>query len=442
VKIVQAVGWYAPESLGGTEIYVAALARHLHAAGHEVTVAAPQAGIAGLRRYEHEGIPVLRYPIPERPGRAEAQGELPARGSELFHAWLREEKPDRVHFHTFVTGLGLFELGAARAAGARTVVTTHSSSLGYLCQRGTLMRWGSEPCDGIALPAKCAACALEQRGLPRAAAAALGRLPPAFSRWARPLPGPLGTALALPDLIVRNLGRERALIDAADRFVLLTAWALEAVAGNGFPRAKLALNRLGHALPDARRKPGPDERPTAPPVRLGYLGRFDPIKGLEVLVRAAVSLPAAVPFRLELHGPAGGDAERAFRARLEALAAGDPRIAFHPPTPPAGIADLLAGWDALVCPALCYEGGPTVAIEAQAVGTPVIGSAIGGLAELVRHDRDGRLLPPGDAAALAATIRELAEDPAGTVDAWRRRPPAARTMAEVARDYLELYGAL
>ena len=43
MKIAHAVGWYYPESLGGTEVYVAGLCRRLRRAGHEVCVAVPEA---------------------------------------------------------------------------------------------------------------------------------------------------------------------------------------------------------------------------------------------------------------------------------------------------------------------------------------------------------------------------------------------------------------
>ena len=105
MKIVQAVGWFYPESWGGTEIYVAGLARRLRAAGHDVSVAAPDTAHAGERRYEHEGLPVYRYPIPEHPTRAEAQGAVVVRGAGAFHEWLNAARPDIVHVHTFVTGL-------------------------------------------------------------------------------------------------------------------------------------------------------------------------------------------------------------------------------------------------------------------------------------------------------------------------------------------------
>ncbi len=85
MKIVQAVGWYYPDSLGGTEVYVAGLCRRLRESGQEVLVAAPDPGAAAERRYEHDGVPVYRYPIPSAPTREECQGETPVRGTERFH---------------------------------------------------------------------------------------------------------------------------------------------------------------------------------------------------------------------------------------------------------------------------------------------------------------------------------------------------------------------
>jgi glycosyltransferase involved in cell wall biosynthesis len=105
----------------------------------------------------------------------------------------------------------------------------------------------------------------------------------------------------------------------------------------------------------------------------------------------------------------------------------------------AGTHDVLAGYDVLCCPSVCAEGGPTAAIEAHAVGTPVIGTRIGGLAELVTDGVNGRLVPPGDWRALASALADLARDPAGTVDRWRLALPRARTMDEIAADYEALY---
>ena len=439
MKIVQAVGWYHPDSLGGTEVYVAGLCRRLRESGQEVLVAAPDPGGVAERRYEHDGVPVYRYPIPSAPTREECQGETPVRGAARFHRWLAQERPDVVHAHTFVTGLGLAELRAARFAGARVIVTTHSASLGWICQRGTMMRLGQRLCDGLCRSAKCAACALQHRGMPIPLAAALGAVPPVLARAARRLPGRLGTALSMVDVIEGNQARQAEMIHTVDRFVLLTAWALETAVANGAPRAKLALNRLGLSQSKIVPKPGPDEAPTSLPVRVGYLGRFEALKGVHDLARAARALPAALPIRVELRGPVATMAERRCVAELQALVRHDPRVTFAPAVSHEAAADIIAGYDVLCCPSLAVEGGPTVAIEAHAVGTPVIGTRAGGLAELVSDGINGRLVRPGSWRELAAVLTDVAAAPAVTIDRWRRALPPARTMDQIATDYLEMY---
>jgi len=441
MKIVQAVGWYHPDSLGGTEVYVAGLCRRLREGGQEVLVAAPDPGGLAERRYEHDGVPVYRYPIPAAPTREECQGQIPVRGAERFHRWLGAERPDVVHAHTFVTGLGLGELRAAKSAGARVIVTTHSASLGWICQRGTMMRWGERLCDGLCRPAKCAACALQHRGMPMPLAVAVGSVPPRIARGARRLPGRLGSALSMSDVIAQNQLRQTEMLDTVDRFVLLTAWALETAVANGAPRAKLALNRLGLSQSKIMPKPGPDEAPTGSPVTVGYLGRFEALKGVHDLARAASSLPPALPIRIEFRGPVRTMAERRCVGELQALVKGDPRVTFAPAVSPEEATDIVAAYDLLCCPSLAVEGGPTVAIEAHAVGTPVIGTRAGGLAELVSDGVNGRLVPPGSWRELAGVLADIAAAPIASIDRWRRALPPARTMDQIATDYLEVYAA-
>jgi glycosyltransferase involved in cell wall biosynthesis len=88
------------------------------------------------------------------------------------------------------------------------------------------------------------------------------------------------------------------------------------------------------------------------------------------------------------------------------------------------------------------EGGPTVAIEAHAVGTPVIGTRIGAMPEIITDGVNGRLVPPGDWCALARVLQEVATNPAETIDRWRLSLPQARSMDQVTADYLSLYARL
>jgi glycosyltransferase involved in cell wall biosynthesis len=440
MKIVQAVGWYFPDSLGGTEVYVAALARQLRARGADVAIAAPDPGARTPRRYEHEGCEVFRYPIPASPTREEAQGVVAARGSEYFHRWLAQSGADVAHFHTFVTGLGLFEIAAAKRAGSRVVATTHSSSLGFLCQRGTLMWRGQSLCDGIVTGPRCAACELEHRGAPPAAAAVLSRIPPSLGRTARAVPGRVGTALTMTDLIAVNQQHQRRMLDQVDAFVVLTQRGAEIVLANGAPAAKVVINRLGIAG-----APAPHTSSTSEPrsddhvVRVGYVGRFESVKGVLDLAHALRRVPKHVPVRVEFRGPVQTPGDRVMRESVVQLLADEPRATFADAVPPPAVPDVLRTYDILCCPSRCLEGGPTVGLEALAARVPVIAASVGGVAEVLQDGVNTRLVPPGDIDGLAAALTDVGLNPEGTVRAWRRRLPLPRTMGDVATDYLGLY---
>ena len=441
MKILHVCGWYFPDSLGGTETYVSAVATGLRAAGHQVVIAAPDPGAPRARTYQHDGFPVFRYPIPALPTRNEVQHVVPARGAEQLHEWLRETRPDVVHFHTFVTGVGPHEIRAARGAGARVIATTHSGSLGFLCQRGSMMRFGRDLCDGVVSPAACAACELQHRGVPRPLADVTGLMPPVIAGVLARIPGPAGTGLGMSHLIARNQALQAEMLSQVDRFVVLTEWARRVVLANDGVGAPIVLNRLGiratqidveHCRTTPRRK--------REHLTVAYLGRFDRIKGVHDLARAVHALGHDMPIRVEFRGPVSNLRELQISNELKAIVGPDAWVQFLPPVEPAGALEYLSTVDLLCCPSLTLEGGPTVALEAMAVGTPVIATRMGAAAEIIEDGVNGRLLPPGDWRALARALHEVVENPA-VLDRWRAALPPIRTMDDVVKDYLELYGA-
>ena len=129
MKVAHAVGWYFPDSIGGSEAYVRGLCRELATLGVECAVLAPRDG-AGEERYRVDATEVLRYPVT-------TQDE----GVERFAALLE-----------------------ARARGLTTVATIHVP--GALCLRGTMMRLGREACDGVIAERQCGPCWLQDRGAP------------------------------------------------------------------------------------------------------------------------------------------------------------------------------------------------------------------------------------------------------------------------------------
>jgi glycosyltransferase involved in cell wall biosynthesis len=84
------------------------------------------------------------------------------------------------------------------------------------------------------------------------------------------------------------------------------------------------------------------------------------------------------------------------------------------------------------------ETGPLVVQEAQALGIPVMGANLGGIAERVRDGIDGWLLPFDDARAWAAAIVEAVSD-RGKLAKLSQNMQRNRTVADVAADMASLY---
>ena len=439
MKIAHLAGWYFPDSVGGTEVYVEGLCRRLRAAGHEVLVAAPDAHHAVPERYEYDHVPVFRYEIPRTPTRDEAHHRVSVRGAERFARWLGDERPDILHVHSFTTGVGLPEIRAAHRLGIRVIVTAHLPGFGYMCRTGELMQWGRVPCDGIVIPDKCAACNLTRLGMPQPAARIMGAIPVSLSGALGRLPGRTGTTLGMAASVSEYQTMQRELFELVDRFVVLNETGRQMLISNGSPPGKIVLNRLGVSHLHVAPKPGPEVRPTGTCVRFGYLGRLHATKGLVGLAHAVAAIPHEVQFRLDIRGPSLDEPSRRFAAELQAMLAGDTRVSVGPGVPGAEVPALLAEYDALLCPSIWFENGPTIALEAIAAGTPIIASRVGNLAELVADDVNGQLVAPGDAEAWTRALTRAATAPADTIDRWRRALLPPRTMDDVASDYLALY---
>jgi glycosyltransferase involved in cell wall biosynthesis len=138
---------------------------------------------------------------------------------------------------------------------------------------------------------------------------------------------------------------------------------------------------------------------------LGFAGRLMAAKALDVGLAALARVPG-VSLLVIGDGPD--------RARLELLAAElglDGRVRFLGVRSREEVLRTLHAVDAAVLPSR-WENFPHLVVEALAVGTPVIASAVGGVPELVRDGENGLLVPPGDAAALAAAIERLVADAA------------------------------
>jgi glycosyltransferase involved in cell wall biosynthesis len=151
-------------------------------------------------------------------------------------------------------------------------------------------------------------------------------------------------------------------------------------------------------LPSARELPPPAAAPLDPTRRgLLFLGRLEPVKGVDVLLDAFARLAPDHP-DLDLH--LVGDGSLAPLAR----AAAPGRVHLHAPVGPSGVAGFLAAADALVLPSRS-ESIPTTLLEAAAAGLPAIASSVGDVPRLVAEYALGQTVPPADPAALESALR-------------------------------------
>ena len=148
------------------------------------------------------------------------------------------------------------------------------------------------------------------------------------------------------------------------------------------------------------------------PLHLLMLGRINRIKGQEVLLDALALLPPDLRARLSVRIVGGAFETRAPEIELErriAQAGLQSVVRLLPFVPDP--AEHYRWADIVVVPSRLPESLGRVAIEAQAYGRPPIVSDIGGLGETVENGRTGWIVPPGDAAALAARIEAILADP-------------------------------
>ncbi len=171
-------------------------------------------------------------------------------------------------------------------------------------------------------------------------------------------------------------------------------------------------------LPDEGTPGGPAPRHPLPqpggPFTVLYVGRLVERKGVQYLIDAIATLRATVDARAVIIGD--GPDRTTLEARAAAAGVAD-RVAFRGWVSPTELHESYATADAFALPAIIDRRGDTeglgmVLLEAMTYGVPVVSTPMGGIPDIVEHDRTGLLVPPNDASALATALTALAADPA------------------------------
>jgi glycosyltransferase involved in cell wall biosynthesis len=171
---------------------------------------------------------------------------------------------------------------------------------------------------------------------------------------------------------------------------------------------------------------------------IGAAGRLSPEKGFEKLLDAAALMIANDPrlgFVIFGEGPLRRDLTRLIaRHHLQ-----DNVVL---PGFRTNLVQYLPHFDVVALPSYT-EGLPVIVLEAFAAGVPVVASAVGGVPEVIEDGGSGRLVPPGDAKALAGGLSDVLKGDARAMgQRGRRRVETHFTFAAQSVQYQLLFGTL
>ena len=161
------------------------------------------------------------------------------------------------------------------------------------------------------------------------------------------------------------------------------------------------------------------------PIVIGFVKHLEAKYGAEYLLRAIPAIRARHPgIRVVLLG--GGSLRAPLEHLVGSLSIGDV-VRFAGEVPHDQVPHHMAGMDIFVMPSVHEsETFGVAAVEAQAMGIPVVATRIGGIPEAVLENRSALLVPPRDPDALSRAVVRLIEDPA-----------LRRSMSEEGRRFVE-----
>ena len=180
-----------------------------------------------------------------------------------------------------------------------------------------------------------------------------------------------------------------------DRYIALNQFFADRLISGGIPPSRIRI--LGNFVSETGLLVSPKKDYVL------YLGRLSQEKGIRTLLRAWKNVDGAT-LRIAGIGP--------MMQEIEDMIANYPQARVQTMGYVSGIAKRVLIKEAIcmVVPSEWYENFPISVLEAMSLGTPVIASNIGGLPEMVNHDKDGLLYETGNSDALTEKLRLMISD--------------------------------
>lgn len=217
-----------------------------------------------------------------------------------------------------------------------------------------------------------------------------------------------------PDLLIRKIQRAQFVTTCTDSSRRYLVELLQDLPDAARQQSKIHL--VYHGINTQRFSPPctqfPRETYDEPPLLLS-VGRFVEKKGYHYLIAACKILAERnIRFRCAIYG--SGPLKRDLHRQISSLGL-EAYVQLHGERTQEDLPDIYRAATAFVLPCCIASDGdrdgmPNVLLEAMATGLPVVSTNVGGIPELVEHDRNGLLVPERDALALAMVLERLLDN--------------------------------
>jgi glycosyltransferase involved in cell wall biosynthesis len=432
-RLLLTVHKFFPDHRAGTEVLTLKVAQELMMRGYKVQVvtanppdrdARCKGGGPETSDYEYEGVPVhvVEESLRQKHNSFRSEFFNPD-VAEDFRKVLADFAPDVVHaFHFQNLSSSIIDEVLAR----KVPVVFSATDFWFICPIVQLRRTDGALCRGPEAFAKnCLTCYTPELFPPvsefvEAFDGKYPKLKEAKSGLPAPISNMANSALyaayisgKIPSAMNATAARPKVLRDAANRLSAITVPTKlmnDLFVENGISPGII------HHVPfgiDTAPLIGFQTKTPSEELRIGYVGALAEHKGVDLLVRAFLGLPADAKAELAIYGDLKQFPD--YGEFLQKLANdGSPntsKITFEGSFPNSELGTKMSSIDVLVVPSRWYENTPLVIQSALACKTPVVATNLGGMSELIKHRRNGLLFDLNSESSLRAQFQSLLEEP-------------------------------
>ncbi|WP_343531511.1 glycosyltransferase [Pedobacter sp.] len=359
--IVIATDYFFPNSRGGTEKYIHLLAKYL-VLHYNIRILS----IHKTLKYEYFDGLRIDYILPNTDNHKKTIKGLQAPNNlKAFEEYVSKQNPDIIHFHTLTSNFNIYHLKSSNSKNCKVYFTSHIP--GHICLRGDFLQNGNTPCNGKISSIKCASCICFS---------SKGSLIKKITKY-------LYYCLTPNSPVKLKL---KQLIDIeryTDKMISVSQWQKDFFIKNGIKSSHIEICRQASNKISINKSESNN-------IRLGFIGRIDPLKGLHLLLEA-VDILRNPNIMLSIAAITPAVEHEQYYASLRSLSENILECKWYFNLEAQKLNIFFSDIDYLVVPSICFETGPFVIYEALAAGVPVITTNMGGQSELIEDGINGYL---------------------------------------------------